>query len=266
MASMKKTWLATLAIAAPFAAREARAQDTATAPMVTTPAVATTVVVPVPVVATPARDTVDPPTDHDRFLGHLAVGYLGLSALPIASAAGTLGTTLSTPVIGVRYWLAHSILGIDAGVGFSNTSGSTSATNGTTTVSTDKPSQTGFAFHGGVPLALATGRHYTFEVIPELNVGFTSATIKGTGGNPDTSLSGFRFDLGARVGGEIHFGFIGVPELALQASVGLFLSRQSVKSSAGPNSSSDGTWSIGTSLVNDPWQIFAGNVAALYYF
>ena len=38
------------------------------------------------------------------------------------------------------------------------------------TVETEKPSATGFLFHGGVPLALGTpGAHHIFQVVPEFN-------------------------------------------------------------------------------------------------
>ena len=83
-------------------------------------------------------------------------------------------------------------------------------------------------------------------------------------------LSGFYFDIGARAGAEIHFGFIGVPELSLQGTVGLALQRQSVSATttvAGAESSvSDGTTRIGTSLQAPPWAIFTNNIAAIYYF
>jgi hypothetical protein len=207
------------------------------------------------------------PTDHAGVRGHVAVGYLGLSNVPIAGGTGTLGAFVSAPVLGVRYWLPNTFVGIDAGLGISVASGSHDISSGTMSSSTDEPSTTAFAFHAGIPVALATGSHYTFELVPEINVGFANSTIKAVPpATEDTSLSGYRFDVGARAGAEIQFGFIGVPELALQASVGLFLSRQFAKASTSTLSSSEGRWSFASSLVDDPWQIFAGNVAALYYF
>ena len=202
----------------------------------------------------------DKTIDHDKFVGHFAIGYMGISQLPIATADGGGTGVITTPVIGGRYWLRRG-MGIDAGIGFALASGST--TNGPTSV--DKPSQLGFALHGGVPLALAYGKHYTFELIPEATVGFTSASVKGN--NVDVDLSGFRLDLGARAGAEIHFGFIGVPELALQASIGLYIHRESrTVSPKGGQDSTDGTTTIATSVQGDPWALFANNISALYYF
>lgn len=198
--------------------------------------------------------------DHDRFVGHFAIGYLGISQLPIATAGGGGTGVITAPVIGGRYWLRRN-MGIDAGIGFASSSGST--TSGATSV--DKPGQFGLALHGGVPFALAFGKHYVFQVIPEATIGFTSATLKGN--NTDVDLSGFRLDLGARAGAEIHFGFIGVPELSLQATIGVFIHRESRTASAkGGQEQSDGTTTIATSVQGDPWALFANSISALYYF
>jgi hypothetical protein len=210
-----------------------------------------------PVAATPAAPVVDGAPDHDRFVGHIGVGYMGIAQLPIGSADGA--ATINAPVIGVRYWLKRE-LGIDAGIGFAFASGSTES-GGT---SADKPSQLGFAVHGGLPINFSYGKHYVFQLVPEGTIGLTSATIKGT---PDVSLSGFRLDLGARAGAEIHFGFIGVPELAIQASIGLYLHRESRSATpSGGSSSGESTTTFATSVQGDPWALFANNLSALYYF
>ncbi len=218
--------------------------------------------------------------DHERFNGHFGVTYFGITQAPIASGtpAGITRATVNAPVIGVRYWVRREF-GIDAGIGFGFGSGSreTQAGNATTTV--DAPSVFAMMFHAGVPIAVAQGRHYTFEVIPELNLGFASSTVKfppGAGAQPDISLSGFRMDVGARIGSEIHFGFIGIPELALQASVGLGISRQTIKASqdggvgafAGGQggSQSSGTTTFTSTVNGEPWAIFANNISAIYYF
>jgi hypothetical protein len=229
-------------------------------------------------VAAPAVKESDEP-DHERFVGHFAVGYFGISQLPIAhegaAAAGGGGLTIArdnvtAPVVGIRYWL-HSNLGIDAGLGFGMSGGSTEAVaaNGTST-SFDHKSLFGMALHGGVPLAFAHGRHYSFLVVPEATIGFTSGTFKpisvGTTAPPDQDLSGFRLDVGGRIGAEIHFGFIGVPELSLEGSVGLYARRETVKWKSDNQSVSDGTTTIATSVQDNPWAIFVNNISAFYYF
>ena len=50
-------------------------------------------------------------------------------------------------------------------------------------------------------------------------------------GQPDTSLTGSRIEIGARAGAEIQFGFIGVPQLALQGSIGVNVARRAIKGS-----------------------------------
>jgi hypothetical protein len=140
-----------------------------------------------------------------------------------------------------------------------------------------------------VPLALHAEKHWVFQVIPEFNVGFSSGTMqdpaKGEYVPPNTTpvylndikFSGLRFDVGARAGAELHFGFIGVPNLSLQATVGLYLRYDSYKAKGGGNPNGTPTWpdtlsyerstmTVGTSVQDAPWSIFTKNVAALYYF
>jgi len=202
-------------------------------------------------------------TDHDRWVGRLGLGWYGVSDIPIGSA----GNTVSAPAIGVRYWLNRD-LGVDAAIGFAMSSGSTTtSTQGQPDNVVDKPSQTGFLLHGGLPFALHSEEHYTFLIIPEVNVGFASGSQKsGTPNTPDTNHSGFRLDLGARAGAEIYFGFIGIPALALEGSVGLFFTTQSGSTETGPNKSKDSDTYIGTSSFNSPWDFFRSSVAARYYF
>ncbi|MDB4992714.1 MAG: hypothetical protein JWM74_146 [Myxococcaceae bacterium] len=214
------------------------------------------------------HDDGDP--DHEGVVGHFGVGYLGVSQLPIAAGFPGGGATtvardnVNAPVIGVRYWLNRG-LGLDLGVGFGITSGSTQVVAAGVDRSTDSPSRLGFAVHGGVPLAFAHGKHYSFTVIPEATVGFTSGTIKVTNA-PDIDLSGFRLDLGGRVGAEIYFGFIGIPQLSLQGSVGLFFRREAWKAKQDTTSASVGETTFATSVQSDPWALFVNNISAFYYF
>jgi hypothetical protein len=224
-----------------------------------------------------AAATAEPETDHDRFVGKFAVGYFGVSQLPIANfqpTGGTLGvptaSNVNAPVVGVRYWLNRTI-GIDGGVGFGVASGSNEVVNGGTSVSNDHPSAFGAALHAGVPIALSHAKHFSFLIVPEGTVGFTSGTYKppvapGGVAPPQQDLSGFRLDLGGRVGGEFHFGFIGIPQLSLEASVGLYFHRESIKIKQDTNSASDGSTTLGTSVQSDPWAIFVNNISAFYYF
>lgn len=202
-------------------------------------------------------------TDHDRWVGRFGLGWYGVSDIPL----GPTGDEVSAPTIGVRYWFNRDI-GIDAALGFTTSSGSvTVSREGQPDNVTDKPSRTGFLLHAGVPFAFHTEEHYTFLLIPELNLGFASGSVKSTDPNtPDTDLSGFRLDVGARAGAEIHFGFIGVPALALEGSVGLFFGTRSGSQEQGPNKTKNSDTFVGTTSFNNPWDFFRSSVAARYYF
>jgi hypothetical protein len=242
--------------------------------------------------ATPiAAKVEDDSPDHERFIGHFAVGYFGISQIPIATATpapagggitgySATGTNVTSPIIGIRYWLSRGI-GVDAGIGIGYSNGGTTTVAGNTTTTVSNPSAFGFALHGGVPFALAEGHHYVFEFVPETTLGFASGTVKGAPGlpagagvggaaatpaGPDTSVNGVRFDLGARIGAELHFGFIGVPELALQASIGVYLHYGQFSASQGNNSISTNGTTFATTVSGDPWAIFADTISALYYF
>lgn len=209
--------------------------------------------------------------DHDKVAGHLGVGFMQVSQLPFPQVTGTTMTkgSVTTPFIGARYWINKTI-GLDIGLGFGLNSSSATTSQGGTSVTTDQPTVFGLGLHGGLPIAFVAGKHYTFELIPEFNFGFTTATLKSTNpnGGPDTGLTGIRFDLGARIGSEVHFGFIGIPELALQATIGLGFRFESVKASAadGSFSSSISTIGLGTTVQDAPWAIFTNTISALYYF
>jgi hypothetical protein len=226
----------------------------------------------------------DGTTDHDKVVGKFGVMYFGVTAQPIAtSQAGSALTqfgqgTVQTPVIGMRYWMKER-LGIDAGVGFNAFSSSATVQQNNTEVSTDGPAVVAFALHAGVPVAFAYGKHYTFLAVPEVNFGYATQTEAqqnvqpGQQARPDVHRSGVRFDVGARIGTEIQFGFIGLPELALQASIGLDLRYQSYHTSqdAGAGvttktSASLGQWNFGTTVQSDPWALFVNNISAIYYF
>jgi hypothetical protein len=242
-----------------------------------------------PTVTPPAREAVHESddevsvSDHDRFIKHLGITYFDITSLPIANPlaangggppaltpGGITSSTVAAPVVGFRYWLQRTI-GIDVGLGLGFAGGSQEAvTNGAATT-VNKVGTAGFALHAGLPIVIYEGRHYAFLVIPEFTIGgasgkLTPTTTPGNIAAPEQDLSGFLLDAGGKVGAEIYFGFIGLPELALQATAGLSYRRSVFKLSSDGNSASDGTTTFGTDVQSDPWAIFTNNVSATYYF
>lgn len=225
----------------------------------------------------PAAAAATPGTsDHAQMVGRLAVGYFGIADTGAGANLADGGPNDSAysirgraPVVGVRYWI-NPMIGIDAGLGMSIIGG-TLDDGLPNTPDVKRGSFTAFLIHGGVPLALASTDHFTFEVIPELNLGFASAkTDSNNAGAGDQSHKGFHFDLGARVGAEINFGFIKIPQLSLVATVGLrFDTDKGSTDDSVPNpavNSSSSRSEFHTTVGSNPWSIFTDNIAALYYF
>lgn len=208
--------------------------------------------------AAAALKTAPPPgggdTDHDGVVNHIGVTvFTTQEGIPVgAPNAMGVTATATAPVIGVRYWIMPN-LGIDAGLGIGWITGTA-------------PSPLAMAFHAGVPLALSSSKHFTFIVCPEANLGFAHEKVPAAG-MPDTTLDGFLFDIGARAGAEIQFGFIGVPQLSLEASVGLLLAHTNGSTNvAGAPANSGNTTSLTTTLgTGNPWAIFANTIQATYY-
>jgi hypothetical protein len=208
------------------------------------------------------------PSDvHSMVVGHFGVGFFGVMDLPIMGCGAGLpctpdgGATLPAPSIGARYWMSD-LLGIEAALGmhFRDTSAGIDT------------SAFGLALHGGVPLALAHTGNFVFEVVPQLNIGFTTGSFTPGGGGPSTDVSGFLIEAGAKVGAEIHFGFIGIPQLALQGTLGLMIRHES-RSADLPTGAGGATTSvdasatdISTGVDGPPWAIFTGALTAIYYF
>ncbi len=212
-------------------------------------------------------------SDHDDMVGHLGVGYLGRATIPYGLYQGAATPQAPVPVIGVRYWM-NPLLGLDLGAGLwiGGTSTDVSAPN-TPTISSDGPKPTAFVLHAGVPLALASSRHFSFQVIPEANFGYAKVSQDAVlTANNLTKQAGTHLDLGARVGAEIHFGFMGIPQLSLVGSVGLRFNYDKhtydTTPPGGPGGTrvSTGAWDISTTVNESPWNIFISNVGAFYYF
>ena len=169
------------------------------------------------------------------------------------------------------------MIGLDLGAGLwlGGTSTDTTVTPPGTTVTVSGPKTAAFVIHGGIPLALASAKHFTFEIIPEVNFGYGQQTQDATAANGGiTKQNGTHLDLGARAGAEIHFGFMGIPQLSLVGSVGLLFDYDKLGQDATPvapagsptTHTSVSEWNLRTTVNDSPWNIFISNVSAFYYF
>jgi len=210
-------------------------------------------------------------TDHHDAVGRVGVGFFGVFDVvsgPIDPTSGDL-TRIDAPSLGVRHWL-DDLIGVQAavGLGFRNVSVDFDGEGD------NLGSSFGLVFHGGLPVTLYHYKHYAFLVIPEVNLGFGGGSAPSAiGANGDDDFFGVLFDLGVRLGAEVHFGFIGIPDLSLQAAVGARLRVEFARQTRCVDDACDETaedsvtiTSITTALRQDPWDIFTGAITAIYYF
>ncbi|HYP87392.1 MAG TPA: hypothetical protein VEQ59_04550, partial [Polyangiaceae bacterium] len=107
-------------------------------------------------------------TDHAAVVRRFGIGYMGRRTININPTGAP--ATVDAPIVGIRYWLDPRI-GIDAGIGLLFSGGSTKVGD----TSTNLQGYTVFMLHGGVPFSLAASKHFSFQVIPELNLGFAGS-------------------------------------------------------------------------------------------
>lgn len=224
---------------------------------------------PAPAEAKPEDDA--PKTDHDGVVGHFGVGLLGMASV------STLNPDFSTndvtlPMVGARYWL-NERLGLQAGLGMFHQSGDNNQS--TQEFGYDTPTMWGLGVHVGVPYAFFYDKHYTLIAQPEANFVFGTGRVndnQNINADQATQSGAWGLDVGARIGAEVQFGFIGIPKLALQGSVGISyqLRQAQLKTFEGPQNEEVNRTvtrhSLGTAHNNDPWDLFTSSIAALYYF
>ena len=223
------------------------------------PAIAAAQPVGDPAMPPPPPVVAPPPLERDgaRVLGRMGLGTFGRVELDLgADAPG-----VQVDSIGFRYWFAGDgpgparAWGVDAGLSFAYQR-DVIETGGVER----EWSSTAVGIHGGLPLVLAQLPHANFAIVPEVDLVFL-------GGDQDgADLSGVALGVGARAGFELFFGFIGVPDLSLEASVGFGLSHLRAKLERGGVESSRSTTFLGLRKLDDPWDIFRSSVAARYYF
>jgi hypothetical protein len=220
--------------------------------------------------------------DGDRWGGHLGIGYYGQQTLEFVGDNNGVGTppgSTTLNFVGARYWLSQGNaglvkgLGVDLAVGLALSSSSAKSETGAGTQNVDLPGAGGFGLRAGMPLALYAAKHATFQVGPEMTFAMGGSNLKGDAalGTVDMDRSSLYFGLGARAGVEVYFGFIGMPQLALDATVGVGLDYASASFSQEVNgvktSGTASTFGLQTDDGDKPWEVFTnGVIRARYYF
>lgn len=279
--------------ASPSLAPAGVAPETTPTPMAV-PATSATSVEPPPAAddePTPATlRAPEPATDHEGRVGRFAIAYLGTRVAPSVALDGNAieidprgSATLTiapdesaVPLFGARYWLSRRI-GLDLGVGFGFESGKFKRVVPNPDPTQDRleegdaAGRASFVGRIGAPLSVHAGRHYNLLVIPELDVAYSRARLpafrQSTTGEPlDLVLTGFGFGAGARLGGELSFGFWGVPQLSLQASWGLRVETEKRTGKIGDAEAGLTGLTFGTTASSDPWKLLSGGFALFYGF
>ena len=237
-----------------------------------------------------ASATVTVKSDHEaHHVDTIAIGFAGTNTVPSTMADpgavvidGDGSATLTVraeeivvPRFGARYWV-NETLGFDVSFGISYDAGDEArdVPNADPTLSSTSqqstPSTTAFAMRFAVPLSVYSYSHFNFIVMPEIDVGYSNASQEAyelsVDGQPlDLGLSGFGLGLGVKIGGELSFGFIDVPGLALEAAWGVRFESARRRGDIGDAEHRINRTSFGTSWSRDPWQILAGGLALRYY-
>lgn len=221
--------------------------------------------------APPSESSRPSDTDHGAVSDAFGVGFLGTTGAPVAIANGA-GFELGhrqVPMIGARKWFSEG-WGLDLGFGIWQASDSVEL-NG----ATGDMNLTLLAVRLGLPLNLTATKHFSIHAVPSAEITWA----KGDMPNADnatfdqTLVSGLGIRVATAIQAETQFGFIGIPNLSIMASVGLALSIESGESSV-CTAADCGTESVTTlkrMAVEVPFSdriqdSFLGALSAMYYF
>jgi hypothetical protein len=245
--------------------------------------ISTTQVAPATTTSTGASVTdTSGPTDHSVVVGHLGLRYFGTAPMPSLAYNGMMvgqNNTQDLHTVGARYWL-NGVIGIEAGLGIGFASGSTTTTTptamGSTTNSSDIPNFFGIGLQVGLPIMLAEAKHLAIHLDPYMAFRYgTSGITTGSGPNTtDDKLNAVQFGLGANAVAEMQFGFIGLPQLGLQAQFGFGLTytntsrNTTIVATNTVTNVSSSTFNIGTTVGPHYGldQIINGSISAVWYF
>lgn len=230
-------------------------------------------------------------SDHDGHAGNLGLGFMGARFVPTATGGPTPTVVLTddgdaivtieedevtVPIFGARYWINRRF-GVDLGFGFNVAGGSVSRQIPNPdpalahSVEFSTPSTTAIVGHLSLPVSVYSIGHLNVLLLPEMDIGYSTSTVENfelstTGEWLDLRLGGFSFGAGARVGAEVSWGFIELPQVSLQVSWGVRIEHRRSTGKIGDAEMVIERTQFGTSWYDDPWALFAGNIGVYYYF
>ncbi len=205
------------------------------------------------------------PSDHDRVVRRVAIGWMGVIGVPIGGPMGS--EVVDAPTIGVRYWLNDDIA-IEGGLGIGFSSSGATAFSPTGDANLGGVGQFGMVLHGGLPISVMDVGHFNGLIIPEFNLGFSSGIDEnGTATFQDDNYiyRGFLLGMGLRIGAEWHMEFLDVPQSSLQVTfgLGLNLAVRGQEDNSGNNGVDSGSFVLKTL---GPADLLAGGIQLFFYF
>jgi len=207
---------------------------------------------------------VSPRSDHESVVNHVGVGWYGTRTIPLYNAGG-----IETPLVGIRYWFSP-VAGLDIAAGAMTVTTEDKSKTSTSSVTTPQGSAASLMAHIGVPLSFHHSQHHSIQLIPQMELGYAHGEKDPPSPNPSNQLkqtnNGVLLQAGVAVGAEVHFGFMGLPHLSLDATLGIFSSYSYCKGEVGTASAERTQVLFSTSNVNNPWDFFRSNIGARYYF
>ena len=204
---------------------------------------------------------------------HVGIGSFGHRSVPIftstgsetAPAAGPDGVAQVALITG-RWWATQTV-GVDVGLGVLLEGTSVEQSSGSDATTFNVPEVGAFLLHVGVPWAVTQNENVTMLVIPSLELGVTNRTTDNEA-QPEQPLqeSGFLFAVNVRAGAEVHLGFIGLPQVAIESTIGVGAAVELSAVAQDDQKVSQSRTRIVMPVATTPLDLFLSQLAIRYYF
>lgn len=212
------------------------------------------------------------PSDHQAVVGRFGVGFEGGALVPEGITTGGFWYA-SVSAVTARWWWSERLgFELALGFGYNRGSGSERATVGPLYYASrvSEPAAIRFTVRVGAPYALYVGQHVTLLALPQVLFGYARARFWGQRNGADAVVLvdgwGYRLEAALQAGAELHFGFLGMPELALQGMFGVSLRHNWATQRFDPEEWTLERTTVEVGETNSPLDFFRTAVSARYYF